>query len=56
MVATINAFFAWPGGGVWSNLLASVVWTVPALIWHHKTVMKKLDRHHEETMREVRSK
>ena len=52
---TITAFFAWPNGGVWSNLLASVLWTVPALVWHHKRVMAKLDRHHQETMREVRS-
>jgi hypothetical protein len=55
-VDAVTAFFAWPNGGVWSNLVASILWTVPALVWHHKTVMRKLDRHHAETMREVKSK
>jgi hypothetical protein len=31
-----SSFFAWPDGGVWSNLVASVPWTVPALGWHHR--------------------
>lgn len=30
------ASFAWPAGGIWSNLLASVVWTVPAIAWQHR--------------------
>lgn len=51
-------FFGWPNGGVWSNLLASVLWATPALLAHHKLMMrrisKKLDMHHEETMQEVR--
>lgn len=51
----LAAFFAWPNGGVWSNLLASVIWTIPALVWHHKRVMARLDKHHQETLREMRS-
>lgn len=34
----LSSFFAWPDGGVWSNLLASVIWTVPALAWHHRKI------------------
>lgn len=38
------SFFAWPDGGVWSNLLASVIWTLPALRWHHKRIKEHVDR------------
>lgn len=27
-----QAFFAWPLGGVWSNLVANVIWGLPALL------------------------
>lgn len=43
----VTSFFAWPDGGVWSNLLASVLWTVPALAWHHR----KIKQHITETLR-----
>jgi hypothetical protein len=42
----VTSFFAWPGGGVWSNLAASVIWTVPALGWHHR----RMKRHITETL------
>lgn len=33
--SAFSAFFAWPDGGVWSNLLASLLWGAPAFITHH---------------------
>lgn len=35
-MSVISAFFAWPDGGVWSNLLASLIWGVPAFVTHHR--------------------
>jgi hypothetical protein len=32
---TLTAFFSWPNGGVWGNLVASLLWTVPGLVMHH---------------------
>jgi hypothetical protein len=30
---TIQLFFNWPEGSVWSNIIASVIWTTPPFIW-----------------------
>lgn len=38
----ISSFFSWPNGGVWSNLLASVIWTVPALGFHHRKIKQHI--------------
>lgn len=38
----VEAFFGWPNGGVWSNLLASVLWTIPALGWHHRKIKQHI--------------
>lgn len=38
----ISSFFSWPNGGVWSNLLASVLWTVPTLGYHHKKIKQHI--------------
>jgi hypothetical protein len=43
---TLTAFFGWPDGGIWSNLAASVVWTLPALGWHHR----RMKRHIAKTL------
>lgn len=48
-MSVLRLFFDWPNGGVWSNLLASAIWTVPALGWHHRAVRRHLDRHHAAT-------
>ena len=43
-------FFAWYTGAVYSNLIASMIWGVPAgtvALWH---LHRKLDRHHREHM------
>lgn len=29
---------------VWPNLAASVIWTVPALAWHHRRIHARIDR------------
>jgi hypothetical protein len=42
-MSTWVAFFAWPGGGVWSNLVASAIWTVPALAWHHRRMKQHIN-------------
>jgi hypothetical protein len=46
-------FFAWPGGGVWSNLLASILW-VPFTLIHfnkrakrHEASLAALHRKHD---------
>lgn len=26
----IHALFSWPGGGVWGNLVSSLIWAAPA--------------------------
>lgn len=50
---TFLLFFAWPGGGVWSNLIASVIcvgaawWRLRArMIAHHLEVLAQAERHH----------
>jgi len=40
MQSTLSAFFSWPSGGVWSNLLASALTVVPGFIWHHRSIRK----------------
>lgn len=37
---TLALFFAWPDGGVWSNLLASALTVVPGFVWHHRRIRK----------------
>lgn len=44
----LSSFFSWPDGGVWANLLASLLWGTPAFVVHHKLMR----RHHEKTVRE----
>jgi hypothetical protein len=46
---TLTAFFGWPNGGIWGNLLASVVWTLPALWWHHRKLAARHDAQLEAT-------
>lgn len=46
-------FFGWYQGGVWSNLLANIVWIPVALIggWvFHGKLKARLDAHHSEQM------
>ncbi len=45
-MSTLSAFFAWPNGGVWSNLLASLIWVAPTFLTHH-TLMR---RHQTKTI------
>jgi hypothetical protein len=42
----LDSFFAWPGGGVWPNLVASALTTIPALAWHHR----KMKQHITDTL------
>lgn len=42
--AAFRSFFAWPNGGVWSNLVASSILGVPALY----AVLRKLRIHHQQ--------
>jgi hypothetical protein len=48
MMQVIKSWFAFPDGGVWSNLIASFIWAVPTFIHLHK----KIDRNHEK-IREI---
>jgi hypothetical protein len=54
---TWQVFFGWPGGGVWSNLLASAIcvgvawWRLRAkMIAHHAAQMAQAARHHKEQL------
>lgn len=49
--AAFNAFFSWPLGGVWSNLVASLVLGAPALY----AVLRKLTKNHAEHLRLLQS-
>lgn len=50
-----HLFFHWPDGGVWSNLLASLLW-VPVswagvhglLVWHHNKMHAHIEQLREE--------
>lgn len=44
---------------VWPNLLASILWTVPAVIWHHRRTMRhlslRLEDHHANLAEQIRA-
>jgi hypothetical protein len=44
VAAILRTLFAWPGGIVVGNLIASVMWAAPALTHLHI----KMNRHHRE--------
>lgn len=49
--SVLSAFFAWPNGGVWSNLVAALLWAPAGFVTHH-VLMR---RHHtNETNRQTR--
>jgi hypothetical protein len=39
-VSIWQSFFGWPAGGVWPNLLASVMWGAPAFVTHHVLIRR----------------
>lgn len=41
----VSAFFAWPNGGVWANLVAAAMWAPLGFGTHH-VLMR---RHHTKT-------
>ncbi len=47
----LQLFFHWPEGGVWSNLVASLLWTllagIPAYFWGRSKARKHLTRIHD---------
>jgi hypothetical protein len=47
-VSAWTLFFAWPTGGVWSNLIASAITTVLGLSLVAWRFFKKLDQKHAE--------
>ena len=46
-MSALTAFFGWPDGGVWSNLIASAAWVPLAGVWHRRTL-----RRHAAEMRQ----
>lgn len=55
-----GSFFDWPDGGVWSNLLASLLLGAPALLAilrriekHHAAARELAVRHHAEVMAKI---
>lgn len=52
-MTTWQTFFSWPTGGIWSNLLASVIWGSLAFAWAHrkiKNLHKRLDYQDQQTV------
>lgn len=43
-MGTWRAFFSWPSGGVWANLLASLLWGAPAFVAHHVLMRRHTTR------------
>lgn len=41
---TFRAFFGWPGGGVWANLLASGVCLGAGWLWARRQLLRELER------------
>jgi hypothetical protein len=39
-----SVFFSWPGGGVWSNLIAAALWALPALEVNHARMKRHITR------------
>lgn len=55
-----QVFFSWPAGGVWSNLVASLIcvgvawWRIRAkLIAHHAAQIAQAARHHREHLEQA---
>lgn len=48
MSAAFNSFFGWPDGGIWSNLLASVIVGVALYFWKVRGWIKKIELHHQK--------
>lgn len=46
MIGVWNAFFGWPNGGIWSNLLASLIVGVFLYFWKGRAWLKKVELHH----------
>lgn len=49
----VHLFFHWPEGSVWSNIIASAIWSLPlwgAMLWriekHHKEHAQRQNFHH----------
>lgn len=38
--------WSWLFTAVWPNLLASLLWAVPAFVWHHRRIARRLDAIH----------
>lgn len=55
MSSVISAFFAWPNGGVWSNLLASLIWGVPAFVTHHRKIRAAHKREIAKQTQEIKA-
>lgn len=50
-----QVFFSWPSGGIWSNIIASIIWAGLPLTYamikqhrHHKLVENSLERLHHK--------
>ncbi len=44
----VHAFFSWPAGGIWANLLASVIVAVVAFFWKIRPFLREAREHHEK--------
>ncbi len=54
-VSVWRSFFDWPSGGVWSNLLASLMWAAPAFTTHHVLMRRHTSREIDRQTQEIKA-
>lgn len=53
-MGVLRLFFGWPAGGVWSNLLASLLWGAPAFAAHHIAMRRHVTRQTQAQTEELK--
>jgi hypothetical protein len=52
-MSIIDLFFSWPNGTVWSNIIASVMWSLPTVGFTFWRIRKHQRKNHREVMANV---
>jgi len=50
-----SVFFSWPSGGVWGNLLASLLWAPAAFGAHHVAIRRHTTREIDRQTVEIKA-
>ena len=58
-MSPLHLFFHWPDGGVYSNIVASVIWTTPSFFLgmyvSHRKLKKHINAKHEDLKAHITS-